>query len=258
MTSKRILVTVGLALLFVLPGCRSAHVTSAILYIDQQMYDKAIDVLHEGLEYSPDEADAFFYLGEAHTKQAEENVRDNDYLAAKLQLHHRLRLLPEGEGHGPGAGRPRPGIPDVQLRAAQQRRQERIPRRILRGRRGPVPPRLRLPARLHRPDQEPGPHEDPARHRFRREPGALHRGPEPARPGARRESRRLRAALGQGQRAGPARPQGRGRRDLRPAAGRPSERRPAADRHRQPVEGPAAVRTLRRPAGPRRGPLRGR
>ena len=84
MTSKRIFVTVGLALLFVLPGCRSAHVTSAILYIDQQMYDKAIDVLHEGLEYSPDEADAFFYLGEAHTKQAEENVRDNDYLAAKL------------------------------------------------------------------------------------------------------------------------------------------------------------------------------
>ncbi len=84
MTSKRILVSAGLVLLFALPGCRSAHVTSAILYIDQQMYQKAIDVLHEGLEYSPDEADAFFYLGEAHTKQAEENVRDNEFLAAKL------------------------------------------------------------------------------------------------------------------------------------------------------------------------------
>lgn len=83
MTSKRILVTAGLTLLFALPGCRSAHVTSAILYIDQQMYQRAIDVLHEGLEYSPDEADAFFYLGEAHSALAAENVRDNDFLAAK-------------------------------------------------------------------------------------------------------------------------------------------------------------------------------
>ncbi len=84
MTSKRILVSAGLVLLFALSGCRSAHVTSAILYIDQQMYSKAIDVLHEGLEYSPDEADAFFYLGEAHTELANVNVRDNDFLAAKL------------------------------------------------------------------------------------------------------------------------------------------------------------------------------
>jgi tetratricopeptide (TPR) repeat protein len=83
MTSKRILVIAGPALLLALAGCRSAHVTSAMLYIDQQMYDRAIDVLHEGLEYSPNEADAYFYLGEAHTKQAEVAVRDNDFLAAK-------------------------------------------------------------------------------------------------------------------------------------------------------------------------------
>ena len=65
-------------------GCRSAHVTSAILYIDQQMYQRAVDVLHEGLEYSPDEPEAFFYLGESHSHLAEEAVGENDYLAAKL------------------------------------------------------------------------------------------------------------------------------------------------------------------------------
>lgn len=69
--------------LVVVAGCRSAHVTSAILYIDQQMYQRAVDVLHEGLEYSPDEPEAFFYLGESHSHLAEEAVNDNDFLAAK-------------------------------------------------------------------------------------------------------------------------------------------------------------------------------
>jgi len=64
-------------------GCRSAHVTSAILYIDQQMYQRAVDVLHEGLEYSPDEPEAFFYLGESHSHLAEEAVADNEFLEAK-------------------------------------------------------------------------------------------------------------------------------------------------------------------------------
>ena len=83
MSAKRILVLSGLAALLLLAGCRSAHVTSSIIYIQQQMYDKAIDVLHEGLEYSPDEAEAFFYLGEAHSKKAEEMIRENEYLQAK-------------------------------------------------------------------------------------------------------------------------------------------------------------------------------
>ncbi len=68
-----------------LVGCRSAHVTSAILYIDQQMYQRAVDVLHDGLEYSPNEAEAFFYLGESHTHLAEEAVNDNDFLEANRQ-----------------------------------------------------------------------------------------------------------------------------------------------------------------------------
>lgn len=68
-----------------LVGCRSAHVTSAILYIDQQMYQRAVDVLHAGLEYSPNEAEAYFYLGESHTNLAEEAVNDNDFHEAMRQ-----------------------------------------------------------------------------------------------------------------------------------------------------------------------------
>jgi tetratricopeptide (TPR) repeat protein len=69
--------------LLAIAGCRSAHTTSAILYIEEQQYQKAVNVLHEGLEYSPDEPDAYFWLGEAHTKLAEEAVRDDDYPTAK-------------------------------------------------------------------------------------------------------------------------------------------------------------------------------
>lgn len=83
MSAKRILVLTGAAALLLIVGCRSAHVTSAILYIDQQMYDKAISVLHEGLDYSPDEAEAYFYLGEGHSKKAEEMIRDNDYAGSR-------------------------------------------------------------------------------------------------------------------------------------------------------------------------------
>ena len=82
MSAKKILVLAGLMALIIIAGCRSAHVTSAIIYIDQQMFDKAIGVLHEGLDYSPDEAEAYFYLGEAHSKKAEEDIRDNAYLEA--------------------------------------------------------------------------------------------------------------------------------------------------------------------------------
>jgi len=85
MTRKHVILLAVLVSMAALVGCRSGHVTSAILYIDQQMYQKSIDVLHEGLEYSPDEAEAFFYLGESHTKLAEEAVNDNEYLEARLQ-----------------------------------------------------------------------------------------------------------------------------------------------------------------------------
>ena len=70
-------------LLVVLAGCRSAQTTSAILYIDQKQYDKAVKVLHEGLSYNPEEADAYFYLGEAHSKLAEDAIGKNDYLDSR-------------------------------------------------------------------------------------------------------------------------------------------------------------------------------
>ncbi len=85
MTRKHANLLAMLLALVALVGCRSAHVTSAILYIDQQMYQRAVDVLHEGLEYSPNEAEAYFYLGESHTKLAEEAVNDNEYLEARRQ-----------------------------------------------------------------------------------------------------------------------------------------------------------------------------
>lgn len=65
-----------------LSGCRSAHTTSAILYIDEQNYDKAVKVIHEGFEYTQDEPDAYYYLGEAHSHLAEEAVADDDYAEA--------------------------------------------------------------------------------------------------------------------------------------------------------------------------------
>ena len=62
-----------------LAGCRSAHTTSAILYIDEQNYNKAVQVIHEGFEYTQDEPDAYYYLGEAHSHLADEAVAKDDF-----------------------------------------------------------------------------------------------------------------------------------------------------------------------------------
>lgn len=86
MTRKFIVLLAAIMTLVALFGCRSAHVTSAILYIDQAtlpMYEKAIAVLHEGLEFSPNEAEAYFYLGEAHSHVAEVAINKNDFQTAK-------------------------------------------------------------------------------------------------------------------------------------------------------------------------------
>jgi tetratricopeptide (TPR) repeat protein len=83
MSKKQLVLLVVLTAIISLTGCRSAHVTSSILYIDQTLYTKAITVLHEGLDYTPDEAEAFFFLGEAHSKRSEVAIRENDFLAAK-------------------------------------------------------------------------------------------------------------------------------------------------------------------------------
>lgn len=81
MSKVRILLLAGLIILAgsTLIGCRSAHTTSAILYIDEQNYDKAVQVIHEGFEYRDDEPDAFFYLAEAYSHLAEEAVEDDEY-----------------------------------------------------------------------------------------------------------------------------------------------------------------------------------
>jgi len=82
MTRVRFILLAGLLVLIslaVLAGCRSAHTTSAILYIDEQNYDKAVQVIHEGFEYRDDEPDAFYYLGEAYSHLAEESVDDDEF-----------------------------------------------------------------------------------------------------------------------------------------------------------------------------------
>ncbi len=82
MIKARIILFAGLLILVGLSGlagCRSAHTTSAILYIDEQNYDKAVQVIHEGFQYRDDEPDAFYYLGEAYSHLAEEAVENDEY-----------------------------------------------------------------------------------------------------------------------------------------------------------------------------------
>ena len=86
MTRVRFILLAGLLVLVslaVLAGCRSAHTTSAILYIDEQNYDKAVQVIHEGFQYNDNEPDAYYYLGEAYSHLGENAVQDDDYLEAK-------------------------------------------------------------------------------------------------------------------------------------------------------------------------------
>ncbi len=85
MSKVRFLLLAGLLVLAgvtVFAGCRSAHTTSAILYINEQNYDKAVKVIHEGFEYRDDEPDAFYYLGEAYSHLAEEAVESDDFAEA--------------------------------------------------------------------------------------------------------------------------------------------------------------------------------
>ena len=83
MTRARFILPAGLFLLAAFVGCRSAHTTSAILYIDEQNYDKAVQVIHEGFQYSDNEPDAYYYLGEAYSHLGEEAVQDDEYLEAR-------------------------------------------------------------------------------------------------------------------------------------------------------------------------------
>ncbi len=83
MTQSRLILLAGLLAVIAVTGCRSAHTTSAILYIDEQNYDKAVAVIHEGFQYGDNEPDAYFYLGEAYSHLAEESVEANDFPQAK-------------------------------------------------------------------------------------------------------------------------------------------------------------------------------
>ena len=83
MTRVRFILPVGLLALAAFVGCRSAHTTSAILYIDEQNYDKAVQVIHEGFQYNDNEPDAYYYLGEAYSHLGEDAVQDDDYAEAK-------------------------------------------------------------------------------------------------------------------------------------------------------------------------------
>jgi tetratricopeptide (TPR) repeat protein len=81
-------VLVMLALSSALIGCRSAHTTSAILYIEQNNYQKAIDVIEEGLYYTPNDPEAYYYQGEAYSRMAQQAIQDNDYLLAKRSFEN--------------------------------------------------------------------------------------------------------------------------------------------------------------------------
>ncbi len=86
MTKSRILLLAlltALAAMAVLTGCRSAHTTSAILYIEQEQYQKAIDVIDEGLQFNPDDPEGFYYQGEAYSRMAQQSIDENEYLEAK-------------------------------------------------------------------------------------------------------------------------------------------------------------------------------
>lgn len=86
--SRSILLVVGLAILSLamLAGCRSAHTTSAILYIEQEQYQKAIDVIDDGMHYNPNDPEGYFYQGEAYSRMAQVAIDENDYLKAKHSL----------------------------------------------------------------------------------------------------------------------------------------------------------------------------
>jgi tetratricopeptide (TPR) repeat protein len=89
MTRVRFILLAALLLmvaLTTLSGCRSAHTTSAILYIDEQNYDKAVQVIHDGFQFSDDEPDAYYYLGEAYSHLAEEAVQVDDFPDAQKNL----------------------------------------------------------------------------------------------------------------------------------------------------------------------------
>lgn len=79
MTKTRLFLLAGLLAAAAVVGCRSAHTTAAILYIDQQKYDKAIDAIHEGFQYNDNEPDAYYYLGEAYSNKAEESVDEDRF-----------------------------------------------------------------------------------------------------------------------------------------------------------------------------------
>ncbi|MBD3220752.1 hypothetical protein GF314_05880 [bacterium] len=83
--SRAILLLITLTVLgaAMLTACRSAHTTSAILYIEQEQYQKAIEVIDEGLNFNPDDPEGYYYQGEAHSRMAQEAIDDNDYLEAK-------------------------------------------------------------------------------------------------------------------------------------------------------------------------------
>ena len=86
MTRVRFILLAVLLSLVAMVGCRSAHTTSAILYIDEQNYDKAVQVIHAGFQFRDDEPDAYYYLAEAYSHLAEEAVQADDFPEATKNL----------------------------------------------------------------------------------------------------------------------------------------------------------------------------
>ena len=65
---KKILMTAIVGVIFLmLTGCENTYITSAKVYIQQQQYNKAVEICQTAIAQSPDNADAYFILGKAYS-----------------------------------------------------------------------------------------------------------------------------------------------------------------------------------------------
>ena len=266
MTKARFILLAGLLVLVGLSGlagCRSAHTTSAILYIDEQNYDKAVQVIHEGFQYRDDEPDAYYYLGEAYSHLAEEAVEDDDFPEAKKNYDWPTRPT----------RRPWNSIPKDFTEKVDHSLQYNYNNRVrqakldwdedyyeqaeghLRLAYAALPDSMTPIKNIARMKMQMSQDE---RLRATSEDDLLNEALVLLDQVLAKQSRSLRPAAEQGQRAGRPGPQRGSRRDLRHPAGRARRRHGPADRHRQPGHRRRRLRAGRRFLRQGRGPERSR
>lgn len=106
-----IALVLGLLGLATLAGCKSAWVSSGILYTEQGNYDKAVVMYETGLWYNPEDADAHYYLGYILSNEiTEDHIAEAEWDSAIIKMerahHHFLeaaRIKPDQYGYNPDA-----------------------------------------------------------------------------------------------------------------------------------------------------------